>query len=155
MKKKIGIEKYHNPYEIKVKAELDTVYITSSGSRHLKEMDAIRAESQILQAKESREKRRKKLMNMVDILMEVLKENNWGVFYKSEPMQTLSLQDDAPLLKINEVDGDSIENAVLSAIEQIKLKDLKDWASRDIKESSTEDTAPPSPTEDNSSQTKS
>ena len=55
MKKKIGIEKYHNPYEIKVKAELDTVYITSSGSRHLKEMDAIRAESQILQAKESRE----------------------------------------------------------------------------------------------------
>ena len=87
-------------------------------------------------------------MNMVDILMNVLKENNWGVFYKSEPMQTLTLQDDAPLLKINEVDSDSIESAVLNVIEQIKLKDLKDWA-----EQEKEDTTPPLPTD--SSQTNS
>ena len=144
MKKETGIKKYHNPYEIKVKAELDTVYITSSGSRHLKEMDAIRAESQILQAKESREKRRKNLMNMVDILMEVLKENNWGVFYKSEPMQTLTLQDDAPLLKINEVGSDCIEEAIFSFLQQLKTKDLKDWAKQE-----KEDTTPPSPTSSN------
>ena len=87
-------------------------------------------------------------MNMVDILISVLKENNWGVFYKSEPMQTLTLQDDAPLLKINEVDSDSIESAVLHVIQQIKLKDLKDWA-----EQETEDTTPPLPTD--SSQTNS
>jgi hypothetical protein len=148
MEKKIDIKKYHNPYEIKVKAELDTVYITSSGSRHLKEMDAIRAESQILQARESKEIRRKRLMNMVDILMDILKENNWGVFYKSEPMQTLTLQDDAPLLKINEVDSDSIEEAVFSFLQQLKVKDLKDWAKKE-----KEDTTPPSPTD--SSQTNS
>ena len=148
MKKKIDTKKYHNPYEIKVKAELDTVYITSSGSRHLKEMDAIRAESQILQARESKEIRRKRLMNMVDILMEILKENNWGVFYKSEPMQTLTLQDDAPLLKINEVDSDSIEEAVFSFLQQLKVKDLKDWTKKE-----KEDTTPPSPTD--SSQTNS
>ena len=148
MKNKVGIKKSQHHFKDEIQKELDTVYITTSGDRFLKEMDALCAQSQIQQAKESKEKRRKKIMNMVDILISVLKENNWGVFYKSEPMQTLSLQDDAPLLKINEVDGYSIENAVLSAIEQIKLKDLKDWA-----EQETKDTTPPLPTD--SSQTNS
>ena len=90
------------------------------------------------------------MTDMVDILMNVLKENNWGVFYKSEPMQTLIIQDDAPLLRINEVDNDSLQDAVLGYIETLKMKDLKDWATSVI-----EDTTPPSPTEDNSNQTKS
>ena len=79
---------------------------------------------------------------MVDILMNVLKENNWGVFYKSEPMQTLSLQDGAPLLKINEVDNESIESAVLSIIQSLTMRDLKDWTTKEL-----EDTTPPSPTD--------
>ena len=125
-----------------IKTELDTVYITSAGTKYLKKMDALCAESQIQQAQEAKEKRRKRMTDMVDILINVLKENNWGVFYKSEPMQTLTLQDDAPLLKINEVDNDSIEEAVLSFVKQLKLRDLKDWATKEI-----EDTIPPSPTD--------
>jgi hypothetical protein len=144
VKKKIGIEKSNNPYEIIIKEELETVYITSSGSKYLKRMDALCAESQIQMAKESRQKRRKIIMDMVDILVHVLRENNWGVFYKSEPMQTLTLQDDAPLLKINEVDADSVESAILSVIEGLKTKDLKDWSTKEI-----EGTTVPSPTDSN------
>ena len=81
-------------------------------------------------------------MDMVDILVNVLKENNWGVFYKSEPMQTLTLQDDAPLLRINEVDDESLETAVLSVIQKLKTKELKDWTTKE-----TEDTIPHSPTD--------
>ena len=142
MANKTDIEKLHNPYEIKIKAELETVYITSSGTKHLKKMDALCAVSQIQMARESREKRRRIIMSMVDILMHVLKENNWGVFYKSEPIQTLILQDNAPLLKINEVDNESIEDAVLSVINKLQTKELKDWATKE-----TEDTALPSPTD--------
>jgi len=131
-----------------IKTELETVYITSAGDKYLKEMDAICAEAQILQAKEAKEKRRKRMTDMVDILMNVLKENNWGVFYKSEPMQTLTLQNDSPLLRINEVDDNVVENAVLSVIENLKTKELTDWTKRE-----TEDTTPPSPTDSN--QTKS
>ena len=127
-----------------IQKELETVYITSSGNKYLKEMDAICAESQIQQARESKEKRRKIIMGMVDILLNILRENNWGVFYKSEPMQTLNLQDGAPLLKINEVDSESLESAVLGFIQQLKSKDLKDWAVKEI-----EDTAHPSPTDSN------
>jgi len=142
VKKEIGIKKYQPHFRDEIKAELDTVYITTSGNRYLKKMDALCAQAQIQQAKESREKRRKIIMSMVDILLHVLKENNWGVFYKSEPMQTLTLQDDAPLLRINEVDGESIEDAVLSVIEGLKTKELRDWTQKE-----TEDTTPPSPTD--------
>ena len=144
LKNKTDIEKYQNPFKDEIRPELDTVYITSSGAKFLKKMDAICAQSQIQQAKESKEKRRKRIMNMVDILISVLKENNWGVFYKSEPMQTLTLQNDSPLLRINEVDDDVVEGAVLSVIENLKTKELTDWTKRE-----TEDTIPPSPTDSN------
>ena len=149
MTKKVDTRKFLPQYYNGIQTELDTIYITSSGDRYLKEMDAICAESQIQQAQKAAEKRRKRMTDMVDILMNVLKENNWGVFYKSEPMQTLTIQDDAPLLRINEVDNDSLQDAVLGYIETLKMKDLKDWAEKEI-----EDTVHPSPTEETSSQTK-
>ena len=61
---------------------------------------------------------------------------------KSEPIQTLNLQDGAPLMKINEVDDDSLRDTVLDFVKQLKLKDLKDWTTKEI-----EDTIPPSPTD--------
>ena len=142
--KKTDIEKSQHHFKDEIKTELETVYITTSGDKFLKKIDAVCAQSQIQQAKEAGEKRRRIIMDMVDILMNVLKENNWGVFYKSEPMQTLTLQNDAPLLRINEVDSEIIENAVLSIIEQLKTKDLTDWSRKE-----TKDTTPPSPTDSN------
>ena len=142
MKSEVDTKKSQHLYRNEITTELETVYITTSGDKFLKEIDALCAQSQIQQQKESREKRREMIMDMVDILVNVLKENNWGVFYKSEPMQTLTLQDDAPLLRINEVDGESIEQAILSAIEMLRTKDLKDWTEKEI-----EDTTPPSPTD--------
>ena len=79
---------------------------------------------------------------MVDILIHILKQKNWGVFYKTEPMQTLTVQDGSPLLKVNEVDDDVIEAAVLDVIENLKTKELVDWTKKE-----TEDTTPPLPTD--------
>ena len=82
-----------NPLYEYIKKELETVYITSSGSKYLKEMDALCAEAQIQQARQSKQRRKDRMTKLVDILFDVLKQNNWGVFYKSEPMQSLTLQD--------------------------------------------------------------
>jgi len=147
VKKKIDTKKYQQ-FKDEIKTELETVYITTSGDRFLKKMDAVSCQAQIQQARDSKERRRKIIMSMVEILIRVLKENNWGVFYKSEPMQTLTLQNDSPLLRINEVDDDVVEGAVLSVIENLKTKELTDWTKKE-----KEDTTPPSPTD--SSQTKS
>ena len=129
-------------YRDEIKVELGSIYITSAGDSFIDIQDAYRAQSQIQLARESKQKRRQVMMSMVDILIHVLKENNWGVFYKTEPMQTLTVQNDSPLLKVNEVDDDVIEAAVLGVIENLKTKELIDWTQRE-----TEDTTPPSPTD--------
>jgi hypothetical protein len=134
MKNKVGIKSLPKQPSDEIKEELETVYITTSGSKYLKKMDALCAQSQIQQARESREKRRKVIMSMVDILLKVLKENNWGVFYKSEPMQTLTIQGDTPLLRVNEVDDDSLESAVLGIIEGLTPKELVNCVKEEIKE---------------------
>ena len=99
-----------------IRTELETVFITSSGDKYLEEMDAICAESQIQQARQSKQERENKMTKLVDILFDILKQNNWGVFYKANPMHLLSLQDGAPLLKINEVDEDVVEKAINDVI---------------------------------------
>ena len=75
-------------------------------------MDAYAAESQIQQVRDYDQKKIQVIMNTVELLMRVLKMENWGVYYKNSPMQALEMKDGAPLYKINQVDEDEIENAI-------------------------------------------
>ena len=128
-----------------IKKELETVYITSSGSKYLKEMDALCAEAQIQQARQSKQRRKDRMTKLVDILFDVLKQNNWGVFYKAEPIQALNLQDGAPLLKINEVDEDVVEKAINDIVMNLDNEHLENWNKQ-------KHTPPPSMPEDDSNQ---
>ena len=81
MTKKVDTRKFLPQYYNGIQTELDTIYITSSGDKYLKEVDALCAEPQIQQTKKSRERERQVIMYMVDILIGILKEINWGVLY--------------------------------------------------------------------------
>jgi hypothetical protein len=128
-----------------IKTELETVFITSSGDRYLEEMDAICAESQIQQARQSKQEREDRMTKLVDILFDILKQNNWGVFYKANPMHLLSLQDETPLLKINEVDEYVVEKAINEVIMNPDNNYLENWNEQ-------KHTQPPSTSEEDSSQ---
>ena len=129
---KKDIARLRKVYENKVKTELHTVYITSSGDKYIEEMDAYCAESKAQQAKKSKQKRGEVIMVVAEILIKILKENNWGVFYKSEPIQTLTIQDGSPLLKVNEVDVEALENSVISFLNNIQTKELTGWVKKEI-----------------------
>ena len=101
-----------------IKTELEKVYITSSGDKYLKKMDALCAESQIQQAKESKQRRRNKVMDIVDILFKVLEENNWSIFYNNKPIRSLDTQDGGTLYEVNKVDLDEIERVILNKLEE-------------------------------------
>ena len=47
--------------------------------------------------------------------MQVLKSENWGVFYKNQPMRTLDTKDGGTLYEINQVDECEIETAINKA----------------------------------------
>ena len=103
-----------------ISKELETIYITSSGDRYLKEMDAICAEAQIQQAKESKERRKVKLMGNIEAILKVLLEENWGIYYKNNPMRSLTTQEGGTLYEINTVDLDEVERVLLKKLNTIK-----------------------------------
>ena len=88
--------------DLKLKKELETVYIDSSGKKYLNYMDALCAESQIQVCIERKLKQKQRIM-------EVLKSENWGMFYKNQPMRNLETQDGGTLYEVNQVDECEIE----------------------------------------------
>ena len=62
-------------------------------------------------------------MDTVEIIMSVLKSENWGVYYKNQPMQPLEMQDGNPLYKINQVDDIDVEQAIINKLTQGKSWD--------------------------------
>ena len=126
-----------------IRTELETVYITSSGNKYLKEMDAICAEAQIRQAKESQQRRKEKLMGKIEAILEVLMEENWGIYFKNNPMRSLATQEGGTLYEINAVDLEEVERVLLR-----KLNTIKEGQ----EDNCTEHTAPHSQQEDDSNQ---
>lgn len=110
----------------KVKNELDTVYITSTGDRYLKEMDALCAEAQIQMVRQSMESKKEKIMDIVELVQTVLRENHWGIYYKSNPMADHPMQDGGTLYKINEVDEEEVERIIIKRLTECQTHSQTD-----------------------------
>ena len=95
--------------DLEIKKELDTVYIDSSGKRHLDYMKALCAETQIESCRQRKLQQKQRIMDIVELIMRVLNSENWGVYYKNQPIQPLEMQDGNSLYKVNQVDEDEIE----------------------------------------------
>ena len=79
-------------------------------------MEARCAETQILMCRERKLKQRQRIMDTIELIMQVLKSKNWGVYYKSRPMQLLEMQDGNALYKVNQVDECEIEKVIEEAL---------------------------------------
>ena len=123
--------------DLKLKSELDTVYIDSSGTRYLDYMQALCAESQIQQCIERKLKQKQRIMDIVELIMQVLKSENWGVYYKNQPIQPLEMQDGNALYKVNQVDEDQIETALEKALTKDKPWESSQTNSNQNKNSTT------------------
>lgn len=102
--------------DLKIKKELDTVYIDSSGRKHLDYMEALCAESQILSCRQRKQQQEQRIMDTIELIMRVLESKNWGVYYRNNPMQLLETQDNSALYKVNQVDECDIEKAIHEAL---------------------------------------
>ena len=105
-----------NKNDLEIKKELDAVYIDSSGKKHLDYMEARCAESQILKCKERKLKQEQRIMETAELIMQVLKSKNWGVYYKIQPIQPLETKDGTALYKVNQVDEQEIEKVIEEAL---------------------------------------
>ena len=90
-------------------------------------MEALCAETQVQQCKQAKLQQRQRIMDIVELVMQILKSENWGVYYKNQPIQPLEMQDGNALYKVNQVDEIEIE----TVIEKTLAKD-KPWESSQI-----------------------
>ena len=79
-------------------------------------MEALCAETQILTCRERKLQKKQRIMDTIELIMQVLKSKNWGVYYKSQPMQPLEMQDGNALYKVNQVDEAEIEKVIEEAL---------------------------------------
>ena len=57
--------------------------------------------------------------NITDIVLEVLKDNRWGIYSISEPMQVLPVKDStSTLFKVNDVNMDEFQQAIKTQIDR-------------------------------------
>ena len=101
-----------------IKTELVAIYLTSDRKQFLNEYEALIHECEL---EENRKKdRRWETMkaNIAELVCEVLKNKKWGIFFKNEPMQSLPIQDNTTMFKVNEVKEDELVNAIKEAVEE-------------------------------------
>ena len=79
-------------------------------------MKALCAEAQIDMCRQRKLEERQRIMDIVELLMQVLKSENWGVYYKNQPIQPLEMQDGNSLYKVNQVDECDVETAIDQAL---------------------------------------
>ena len=79
-------------------------------------MEALCAETQILTCRGRKLQKKQRIMDTIELIMQVLKSKNWGVYYKSQPMQPLEMQDGNALYKVNQVDDHEIVKVIEEAL---------------------------------------
>ena len=102
-----------------IKTEITTVYLTSDSEKFL-EMDlAILHESELEEIRQQNRRWEQMKTNIAELVLEVLKKERWGIFFKSEPMQVLPVQDsETTLFKVNEVKQDQLIESIKNAMER-------------------------------------
>ena len=78
--------------------------------------------------------------NITELVLKILQQNRWGIYFKSEPMQTLPVKDSsATLFKVNEVKEESLVDAIRTQIELTTQAKEFEWQVNQTKNQSATD----------------
>lgn len=94
------------------------MYLTSDGKQFFDEYLAVIHESSLDEQRETDRRWDNMKTKIAEIVCQILKEKQWGIFFKNEPMQPLPVQDNTSLYKINEVKDDELVDAIRQAMEE-------------------------------------
>ena len=101
-----------------IRTELVTLYLTSDNKQYLNEYEALLHESALEDNRKMNRRWEEMKTNIAELVCEVLKRKQWGIFFKNEPVQSLPVQDSTTLYKVNEVKEDELVYAIKDAIEE-------------------------------------
>ena len=120
--------------------ELAVVYLANDGSKFITKEEALEHDKMLDEQTNSiNNRRRVKVKEIGKVFTQILKENNWGVYYISKPINQLNVQDgDSPLFTVNKVDKDTVRDAFLQELSRrIKQIEEREWKSTSQADSET------------------
>ena len=116
-----------------MKTELEIVYVTTNNKKFLLKNDAIKHEIALQEKNKVTITKRVKVMKIHEVLSKVLSKNDWGVFFRGEPLQDCPVQEGAKMYKVNEVNLDRLYDAINATLNEME----SDWE-QNIKEEPTD-----------------
>jgi len=118
MKKMSLKSTYREKLKSFLKTEIARVYLTSDGTQFFDENLAIIHECYLDEQREKDRRWDNMKTKIAEIVCSIIKEKQWGIFFKNEPMQSLPIQDNTQMYKINEVKDDELMDAIEQAMEE-------------------------------------
>ena len=119
-KKKISSSTYRNKLLEMIKTEIATVYLTSNQKKFLSLNDALECESCEEVKREIIKNKEDEIMKIYELLAKVLAKNDWGIFFKGEPIEGYPTQDGMKMYKVNEIASDRLFEAIESEAIQME-----------------------------------
>ena len=109
-----------------IKTELAIVRVTTDNRKFLNKYEALVHEVALEEKRNQHRSWENMKQNIADIVLDVLRKNRWGIYFKSEPMQVLPVQDsESTLFKVNEVNVDEFEQAIKTQIDKEAERNIK------------------------------
>ena len=123
-----------------IKTELMIVNLTSDGETFLDINKAIIHESELEQFRKNNRRWEQMKTDIANIVLEVLKKNRWGIYFKSEPMQKLPVIDSSStLFKVNEVSEDELIESIKTQMEENTSERNNEWENHQAENKSQTD----------------
>ena len=97
--------------------------MTTNGKKFLSLNDALDHESLEEKKRAIIKENEEMIMKIYELLSKVLSENEWGIYFKGEPIEGFPTQDGMRVYKVNEVSSDRL----FDAIEKESIKAEKEW----------------------------
>ena len=76
---------------------------------------------------------------IMEIMMEVLKKNNWGIYFRGQALQELPVSGESSMYRINSVRDESIRDAISeelsSIVDNINSEGETEWHQKENKSS--------------------
>ena len=95
-----------------IKTELTAVYLTTNNKKFLSLNDALEYELELEKKRLIIKKKEKLIMKIYEILSKILTDNEWGIFFKGEPIEGFPTQDGMRVYRVNEVSADKLFDAI-------------------------------------------
>ena len=116
-----------------LKHELDRIWITSDEKKFLRIDDALKHEETLEKKRAIIEKEENKVTEIHKLFLKVLNSNNWGLYFKGEPISRIPTNDDSMVYKVNEVKFERLIEEIQNTLESNcqeneQEKPTEDWS---------------------------